>query len=143
MTDYPSTVAQLLSLGDPRNELRWQNYLALGVSEQDIPDLIRMALDEELHWADSESKQVWAPIHAWRALGQLRAEAAVEPLLHLFRRIDEDNDDWVGEELPQVYGMIGPAAIPALAVCLADESQARTIRKKRPNSEWFFACRFT
>jgi Protein of unknown function (DUF1186) len=122
MTDYPSPVAQLLSLGDPRNESRWQNYLALGVRTQLVPDLIRMALDEELHWADSESTQVWASIHALRALGQLRAEAAVEPLLHLFRRIDEDNDDWVGEELPKVYGMIGPAAIPALTVYLADES---------------------
>jgi hypothetical protein len=81
-----------------------------------------MALDEELHRADSDSLEVWAPVHAWRALGQLRAEAAVEPLTRLLVRIDEFNDDWVGEELPEVFGMIGPAAIPALTDYLADPS---------------------
>jgi hypothetical protein len=48
-----------------------------------VPELIRMALDEDLHWADTESAEVWAPLHAWRTLAQLRAEAAVEPLIGL------------------------------------------------------------
>jgi hypothetical protein len=121
MTDpnYPSPVSELLTLGDCR--LRsWPDYLALGLGPEHIPDLIRMALDEDLHWADSDSFEVWAPVHAWRALGQLRAEAAVEPLTRLLVRIDEFSDDWVGEELPEVFGMIGPAAIPALTDYLAD-----------------------
>lgn len=121
MTDpnYPSPVSELLTLGDCR--LRsWPDYLALGLGPEHIPDLIRMALDEELHWADSDSLEVWAPVHAWRALGQLRAEAAVEPLTRLLVRIDEFSDDWVGEELPEVFGTIGPSAIPALTDYLAD-----------------------
>ncbi|HEX6606417.1 MAG TPA: hypothetical protein VF276_05810, partial [Chloroflexia bacterium] len=37
---------------------------------------------------------------------------------------DEDRfDDSILEELPDVYGMIGPAAIPALSALLADDSQ--------------------
>jgi hypothetical protein len=101
----------------------WPNYLAYDLGPEHIPDLIRMATDEELQGADSESLEVWSPIHAWRALGQLRAESAVEPLLGLLHRIDDDQDDWVGEEIPEVMGMIGPAAIPALAAYVADSSR--------------------
>ncbi len=120
--NYPPPVDKLLTLGDPRDEREWPDYLALGISAEHVPDLIRMTLDEELRWADSESKEVWANLHAWRALGQLRAQAAIEPLLQLLPRIDEDQDDWADEELPDVYGMIGPAAIPALVKFLANSS---------------------
>jgi hypothetical protein len=78
-----------------------------------------MATDEELNWADSDSLEVWAPVHAWRALGQLRASAAIEPLLHLFHELEDS--DWAGDELPVVYGMIGREAVPALARYLGDE----------------------
>lgn len=118
--NYPPPVNKLLTLGDPRGEREWPDYLALGISAEHVPDLIRMALDETLHWADSESKEVWSPIHAWRTLGQLRAEAATEPLTHLLVRIDRDHDDWVGEELPEVFGMIGANAIPVLVAYLSD-----------------------
>jgi len=120
--DYSLPVAQLLALGDPRGEREWRDYLKLGFKSEHVPDLIRMALDEDLHTAVSESKEVWSPIHAWRTLGQLRAQDAIEPLLALFQRIDEDGDDWVGEELHEVYGMIGVAAIPALVRYLSDAS---------------------
>jgi HEAT repeat protein len=36
--------------------------------------------DEAPLWADQNSMEVWAPVHAWRALGQLRAEEAIKPL---------------------------------------------------------------
>jgi hypothetical protein len=62
--------------------------------------------------------EVWAPLHAWRALGQLRAEAAIGPLLSLLDPLVEN--DWVTEELPAVLGLIGPAALPALAAYIAD-----------------------
>ena len=116
--DYPEPVSKLLTLGDARGE--WQDYLALGLSQENVPDLIRMALDEALYFRDSEDVEVWAPIHAWRALAQLRAEEAVQPLTGLLSRIDNHQDDWVGEELPVVFGMIGPGAIPVLASYLDD-----------------------
>jgi hypothetical protein len=94
--------------------------VAQGFGPAHIPDLIRMALDPELNQAKTESLEIWAPVHAWRTLAQLRAEAAIEPLLGLLRKIDEERDDWVDEELPQVYEMIGSAAIPALTAYLAD-----------------------
>jgi hypothetical protein len=63
---------------------------------------------------------VWAPVHAWRTLGQLRAEAAIEPLITLLPMFDVD--DFVGEELPKVFGMIGRKAIPALEKYIFDDS---------------------
>jgi hypothetical protein len=98
------------------------DYRALGLGPEHVPDLIRMALDEELYWSEVENEAVWAPIHAWRALAQLHAEEAAQPLTRLLYRIDEYDDDWVGEEIPRVFGHIGPAAIPVLADYLADDA---------------------
>ncbi|MBI5566305.1 MAG: DUF1186 domain-containing protein [Chloroflexi bacterium] len=119
---YSPPVDRLLTYGDCRPMRQWPNYLALGLISEHVPELIRMATDDDLHFADSDSLEVWAPIHAWRALGQLRAEAAISPLMGLLARTDEDlDDDWAPEELPHVFGEIGPAAIPRLTAFLADD----------------------
>ena len=111
-------VSSLLTFSDTPQFRVWPNYLELGFSGEHVPDLIRVATDTTLHLADSESLDVWAPVHAWRILGQLAASEAIEPLLPLFHELDDS--DWMGEDLPEVYGMIGPAAIPALTRYLAD-----------------------
>ena len=118
--NYPSPVDKLLTYGDVRPPREWPNYLELDLSLEHVPDLIRMAIDRDLFAADMDSLETWAPIHAWRALGQLRAQAAIEPLVGLLRRIDEVGDEWIQDEIPAVLGMIGPAAMPALAAYLAD-----------------------
>lgn len=119
--DYPSPVSKLLTLGESQARRRpWPNYLELGLTATHIDDLIRMALDDDLNEADGDSDEVWAPLHAWRALAQLRAEKAAGPLTQLLCRIDENSDDWVGEDLPDVFGMIGPAAIGVLQEYLAN-----------------------
>jgi hypothetical protein len=84
-----------------------------------ISDLIRMALDLELLWAPSHDPKVYAPTHATQLLGMMGTEEAAEPLLEL---LDLDQD-WAGEELPDVYAGIGPAAIPHLQRYLADPEQ--------------------
>ncbi len=127
MGDYLPPVDRLLTLGDSRGTItRWPDYPAFGLGPEHTPDLIRMATDPVLNRANSESLEVWAPVHAWRALGQLRAEAAVEPLMRLFHELDTEelsgSFESVMEEMPEVYGMIGPAAIPALAAYLVDAS---------------------
>lgn len=118
-SNYAEPVSELLTLGDLRGEREWREYGALGIGLEQVPDLIRMVDDDELNEGGPESPEVWAPIHAWRALGQLRAEAAVETLLGILWRVD-DGDDWVGEEVPEVLGMIGPVAVPQLAEYLAE-----------------------
>ena len=121
-TSYQPPVDKLLTYGESKLMApdEWPDYRELGIGPEHIPDLIRMATDEELNEADPESREVWAPLHAWRALGQLRAVEAVEPLLGLFDRLEYD--DWVNEELPSVFGMVGPAALPILAEYIADLS---------------------
>ena len=51
-----------------------------------------MATDQELNQAGLDSKEVWSPVHAWRALGQLQALDALKPLLGLLANRD---DDWI------------------------------------------------
>ncbi len=119
---YSSPVDSLLTYGSCLELHEWPDYLPLGFAPEHVPELVRMATDEDLHFADSDSLEVWAPVHAWRVLAQLRAEAAITPLVGHLSHIDEDDeDDWTPEELPYVFAEIGPAAIPELAAFLADE----------------------
>jgi Protein of unknown function (DUF1186) len=133
-TSFKPPVDKLLSFGDcyeTRNN--WPNYITeLGLDSQHIPDLIKMAVDKELHEADEENPQTSAGVHAWRALGQLHAEAAIEPLMSLFHEV-EDND-WVSEELPKVYGMIGSTAIKPLSGYLSDSKYSVYPRTTAINS---------
>lgn len=131
MTDTPYTppVDKLLTLGEADLLIveEWPDYLALGIGPEHIPDLLRMANDEELNNAESDSLEIWAPVHAVRVLGQLRDESTIEPLLKLLTVYEDEG--WVHEEMPGVFELIGPAAIPALSAYLADashNSQARS-----------------
>ncbi|MBI5878541.1 MAG: hypothetical protein HZB53_12905 [Chloroflexi bacterium] len=118
----PSPIDQLLALGEDKARGPWPDYLALGLNEEHIPELTRLALEWETKLDDDAYDQpaAWAPIHAWRALGQLRAMSATDALLALLDRTDNEGDDWASEELPRVFGLFGAACIPALATYLAD-----------------------
>lgn len=122
-TKYGQPVDRLLSLGETHltKVENWQDYLALGIGPEHIPDLLRMVNDEELNEADSENPEVWAPVHALRALGQLRDESVIQPLLQILE--DEEGDEWIQEDTPRVFSLIGPGAIPALSDFLADPSR--------------------
>ena len=122
-TAYNPPVDQLLTLGDtdPVPHDRWLDYLALGIGREHIPELLRMANDEALNQIGKvEGPEDWASIHAVRALGQLRDESTIGPLVEMLT--SQADHEWIQEELPEVFGMIGPAAIPALAAYLADTS---------------------
>jgi len=127
-TTYTSPVDKLLTLGKPESTApdNWPNYLELGLGPQHIPELISMATDPVFRSLEAEKESeeddpdYWAPLHAIRALGQLHAETAVEPLANLLVVLEDD--EWMLEELPKVFGMIGPTAIPALSAYLSDAS---------------------
>ncbi|BCX09880.1 MAG: hypothetical protein KatS3mg066_3739 [Fischerella sp.] len=120
-TIYQTPIDKLLTLGDCHKITNEYNYIAeLGLDTEHIPGLISMAIDQKLNSADSASLEAWGAIHACRALGQLRAEAAIEPLMQLFHKLEDS--DWVNEEMPKIYGMFGEVAIPRLQAYLADES---------------------
>jgi hypothetical protein len=134
MSSYTSPLDKLLTYGDPR-ELEgdtWPDYLALGLTSEHVPELLRMVTDKELLETDCEvNPGCWASLHAMRALGQLRDIRALEPLLaasDLLLDDDEGLGDWGLEELPEVYALIGPQGIPALTTVLSDTSRDLYVR---------------
>jgi hypothetical protein len=119
---YTEPVSQLLTIGFPDDfdlvfQLsshpvdNWPDYpKQYGLTASNIPELIRLATDEDLLNDTSDDNKTWAPMHAWRALGQLHAADAVQPLLDLLHRADDEEDDLVIEELPDALALIGPPA---------------------------------
>lgn len=109
---YAPPVNQLLTLGEkPARLTPWLDYRALGLGPADIPALIHMATNDDLlfHTKDTDPR-VFAPVHAWRALGELRAAEAADPLMALNRTLH--GDDWYTSDLPQVFALIGKPALP-------------------------------
>ncbi len=115
-------VSKLLEFGesDAFDPETWPDYLArFGLTHEHVPALIRLACDPDLNDLTFHDPRAWAPMYAWRALGQLRAEAAIEPLLALRRRFWDY--EVIIEEIPTVVGMIGPAAMPAIRAFIDEE----------------------
>lgn len=138
---YDAPLDSLLSYGDARGSSPkdWPDYLQeLGLTAEHIPALIQMAQDDQL-WSfffedpDAPNDEpagegafdpdvaLWAPIHAWRALGQLQAAEAVKPLAQVLQQRDLD---WCWEELPDVFGLIGAEAIDPLDELLSTDDIA-------------------
>jgi hypothetical protein len=115
-TQYTEPVSALLTLGRPKE---WSSYNELGITQEHVPELLRMIADENLNWANAEDDAVWAPVYAYRILGNLRAAEAVQPLL---KRFDLDKEDeWAQEDIPKALAMIGQPAFRPMAQYLADE----------------------
>ena|GEM_PF-311992 len=117
---YSSPVVQLLTYGKIEFGEEWPDYQSLGLRTEHTHELIKLIQDTRLHSMGRDSLEIWAPVHAWRALGQLKTVEAVGVLVCLFRLIDEEDDDWVSEELPEIMAMIGSGAIPQLSLFLKD-----------------------
>jgi yecA family protein len=111
-SDNPK-IQTLLTLGEPDHKRNWPNYVKqYGFTPDDVPTLLTLYADEEINAMDSDRPEVWAPVHAWRTLGQLGSEASIVPIIQSFDTLYDD--DYAQSELPGVIGMIGPVAIPAL-----------------------------
>jgi hypothetical protein len=119
--DYTDPVARLLTFGEPVDggPEGWPDVVSrFGFGAGDVDELIRMACDPVLNLTETDGDGIWAPVHAMRALGQLRAEAAVAPLLAL--SATKAGEFMPDHGLSQVFGMIGPAAIGPVAGFLLD-----------------------
>lgn len=125
MRTYGDPVKLLLPIGETRLTNRpedWEPYPErYGLGQDDIPELIRMAEDPELSEVGGDEPRGWAPIHAVRALGQLRAEEAISSLIELLG--DYSEDDYFVNSIPPALGLIGPSALPAVWAYLDDTSR--------------------
>lgn len=117
---YQDPVAQLLTQGYPQdlNSPEAIDYLQdFGFTEAHIPELSRLAAEENLNWEDEG--ECYSPMHACRALGQLQTEKAIQALLALL----DSEYDLLREDLPLILGKIGPTCIPILSDYLAGEKR--------------------
>ncbi|MEX2307379.1 MAG: hypothetical protein WD738_07290 [Pirellulales bacterium] len=136
MAEQPTAqllIQTLQNRGDARGTGRWPegdpDYVGeYSLTSEHIPALISLATQ----WVDAppENEAVYGPVHAWRALGQLRAVEAVQPLLDVQDELDELDDDWYLEEFHHVFGLIGPSALETLAAYLSDNSHGEFPRGK-------------
>lgn len=118
-TTYPAPLYRLLTLGgDVSPEDAWLDYPALGIGPEHVPALVAIASGEP--FGGSPELEAWAPLHAWRALGQLGAVEAIPALIAL--ACDWNDGDWLLGDLPEVLALMGPAAIPGLVTSLGDPS---------------------
>ncbi|MEE9494626.1 MAG: UPF0149 family protein [Gammaproteobacteria bacterium] len=104
----------LLQLGSVENRQDWPDYIQYGFTAKDVPELLTIVTDELLNNLPADDDAVWASLHAWRTLGQLRSPQAIQPLINSFDSIYED--DWALDEIPRVMGMLGEPAIKPLAI---------------------------
>jgi len=131
LANYSFPVSQLLAYSndntnDDFNLYTSPNYLELGFTSEHIPELLQMATDKQFHEITLDHPEAYAPIHASRILGLLKAETAIQPLISLFSLVCDEIHDSLGnlvEELPYVLGVIGTSAIPALSSHLANTSE--------------------
>lgn len=114
--DHQEPVSRLLGLGEDEDAAEsWPDYLKLGLGREHVPELIALARGS-IRWEQEPDLDPWRAVHAWRALGQLRAAEAVPALVEL---LQAEASDAAAEELPEVLVMMGPPALPALGEALS------------------------
>ncbi len=100
----------------------WLDYVQeLGITPQDYPQLLEIVRESDLEGAyEGCSPEECIPVHAWRAIAQLKQPDAVRDLYEVL--IDEKNEEafWFKIEFPTVMQTIGPDAIPLLSALLHD-----------------------
>ena len=128
-------IAALRNRGDARADTCWvendPDYVnEYGLTGDHIPELIALATD----WVNDtpDDGSAYGPVHAWRALGQLRAVDAIQPLLDIQDTLDAIGDDWYLEEFHDVFGLIGATAVEPLAVYLEDDAHGERRYSGRP-----------
>lgn len=134
----PDHIKQLFEWGDVSNREgnyrynEWEDYLPRGFTDDDVPQLIEILRDKVLDELPDDDVAIWAQVYAWRILGQLQNEAAIEPLMtELDLNID---NDFVLQEFPIALGMLGKPMIPILAESLIDEAELETEDKRIASS---------
>jgi hypothetical protein len=70
-------------------------------------------LQERRYWEASDDT-LWMPVHAVKLLGIMADPQALPQLINALVLADEMGYDWVMEDLPTVFGRIGPPAVEPL-----------------------------
>lgn len=104
---YPEPVDALRRVGSVHDPEAEQRRNALELTQEHVPDLVRMARDRALYAAPMDDDAVWAPIHAIYALQGLDVSEVVEQLIPLF----DVEGDWLDSELAPLVASAGAVAL--------------------------------
>lgn len=80
-------------------------YNNFAVNKEEIDELIDLACDMNLYYSELE-EECWIPVHAWRILCELDVGKAVEPLISIFGKYEDDACDYLDIELPEVVARL-------------------------------------
>lgn len=117
---YNEPVSRLLRLG-PADWQEWDDYSEFGFRQEHIPELIRLGSDYYLLCEDGPSDdEVWAPMHAWRALTQMFAVEAIVPLTRVLDWSFESGMDLISEGLRGALITFGEPTLEPLSDFLAE-----------------------
>jgi hypothetical protein len=129
---YAEPVHQLMLIGRPvlsPEEKEWPDYLQqFQLTKTHIPELIRMSTDEILYHLPEDRTEGYANIHAWRALGQLKAIEALTPMLTFLTKPESEFNEWANEDFPVIFAMFGPEALLTLQSFLTESSHSESSR---------------
>jgi len=113
-------ILELGSTGDLPDNFTYQS---LGIKSEHIPELIHLLCNESIHEENYEPLYDWIIVHASRALLELKATQSIPAFLGMLRLIDDDNNDLIADEFPDIIGEFGEAALEPTARYLADPSK--------------------
>jgi hypothetical protein len=116
---YPAPLDQLLTIGSAMEEELDEAFEEIAFLPEHADDLVRMARDRALHTAMGDSSEVWAPVWAIRALGQIEARDRIGDLIPLLDLQDDSN----AEFLAGTFAIFGEVVIAPLAAYLHDRSR--------------------
>lgn len=121
---WPAVLERLLTLGRPIGfkPSDWGRSVVAGMTREHVPNLIGILDDPSLNDEAAEEPRFYAPVHAWRALGNFKAVEATEALISCLqvRQRWSDSDDWSIAEVPKVLCALGPEAIGEMAKAIAN-----------------------
>lgn len=121
LQDLPPELQKLATLDFTQEYGDAENYQSLGIGPQHIPLLIDITRHGPDFWGPEVSdEEYYVPMHAWRALAQMKAEEAVPALIDTLDWVDGGGGDLIQEELPQLFASFGKTPIPGLSAYLLD-----------------------
>jgi HEAT repeat protein len=100
--------------------------------EKIVPDLGEI-ISFDGNWK-ARSPEWWAVIHAVYILGAIGTEAVIPYLVKSITLAEKYEVDWVWDELPSIFGKIGPAALDSLQKIAGNKSKKVMVRETALNS---------
>ena len=85
-TPYPEPLNKLTELGEPNTYAAadWPDYVdEYNLTEEHVLDLVKILEEhtQPVDEFDGDDPLSWTAVHVWRALGQLKSELALRPMI--------------------------------------------------------------